>query len=414
MKQLPTCRLRGKVWTADLRRYGGGNYHALGLPEGASQIEVGAALQRAVDALQVAAKVSAPALPGIEAPGLTLGRKPDGTPGLVDLYLDERRRYGRLAGPAERYVASCCRRVSKALGHLTVAELAGDCGTAALERWKAQLWKDGKSHATVRNLLNQAMAVLRWGQTGQRTLTGTLPEMPDYVRPGQDFRTIRYDTLPEADFRTFREHLFDQGVRELEGFYTVEGARDFMARRRLALSFSFYTGAHFTDADTLRGCYLSTDVGRYERRNTKSRRCVGPAVFDMPEQLQLDCVAELERRGIPRFPPDELVTRGRWGTWHHATRTFAAVTARLWPDGSRVVPTFPILRRSTVWEYTVRGWRTHEIAELLGHVDDRMIQEVYRRCSMVGLISPVRVPWTVSSGPRGEPTRTGDVVAFAR
>jgi|WetSurMetagenome_2_1015567.scaffolds.fasta_scaffold03424_2 hypothetical protein len=411
---LPKCRVRGSVWTADLRRYGGSSYHALGLPASASQIEVGAALQRAVDGLVVAAKVLSPELPGIEAPGLTMGRRSDGTPGLVDFYLDARKLEGYDSDGGEEHVVSCCRRVAKAIGHLSVEELAGDTGSAALERWKAKMWQAGLAHATVRNLLHQAIAVLRWGRTGQRRLTGILPDCPRYIRQGKVLRQIVYDTLPEADFRTFRTRCFEQGMRQLEGCYTVDGAVDFIARRQLALSFSFYTGAHFDDADGLRGCYLSVDVGRYERHNTKSQKCVGPSPFDMPEQLQLDCEAELRRRDLPRFPPDELVTRGRWGTWHHATRTFAAVVSRLWPDGSRCVPTFPVLRRSTVWEYTVRGWRTHEIAEILGHVDERMIQNVYRRCSMLGLISASRVPWTLRSGPRGEPTRTGDVVRFAR
>jgi hypothetical protein len=125
----------------------------------------------------------------------------------------------------------------------------------------------------------------------------------------------------------------------------------------------------------------------------------------------LDCEAELERRSLPRFPIGEVVTGG---PWHQPTRVLGPACDRLWPDGSRPRWTFQLARRSTVWEYTVRGWSTHEIATVLGHVDDRMIRDVYRRCCELGIISPVRVPWSVASGPHGGPSRMAPVLSFTR
>jgi integrase len=407
MARLPSCRLRGNVWTADLRAYGAGNYHSLGLPATASPIEVGAAVQRAVDGLVSAGKVVNPELPGLESPGLSVRD-------LASQYQDAKD-YPSKGGRS--WGEDCMRRVQEGIGHLAVHELAAPAGEQVLRRWRDLLWEKGWRPRSVRNVLNFARAMLLWGQSDGRQLTGRLPKLPRFCRPGERMSEPDYTTLPEADFRHLRAHLFD-GALHYQSFIRAFGRdpaiwSDYIARRQLYLSLAYYTGAHPEDLNTWRGEYLSVDVGRYERHNTKSSRVVEPECFDMPEQLQLDCQAELTRRGLPRFPQRELVACGTFGPWREATRTLNAAVARLWPgDPARKGFTFRISRRSCVWEYTIRGWRTHEIAAILGHVDETMIREVYRRCSQLSLISPVRVPWGLATGPRGRPTETGRILAF--
>jgi len=402
--RLPSCRLRGDTWTADLRRFGGRPYHSLGLARGADPIEVGAALQRAVDGLRSAAKVGAPTLPGLESPGMTMRE-------LAAMYM-QARDFETTAGAS--WAEDCRKRVAEGIGHLTVAELAAPNGVAVLRRWRDQMWAEGWKPRSVRNVLNFTKAILRWGQDDGRDLTGPIPSLPKFARPGQRINEPDFTTFAEADFRTLREHLFDEALH-FQAFKKFLGAdrdrwADYIGRRQLYLSWAFYTGAHDEDCNTLRGGYISLPAGRYERHNTKSSASVEPEWFDMPEQLALDCEAELRRRGIARFPPDELVAGGRWA---ESTRTLNKAVRRLWPgDPLRKSFTFRIARRSTIWEYTIRGWRTHEIAAIVGHVDETMIREVYRRCSQLGIVSPVRVPWTLQSGPHGKPSGIAPVLEF--
>jgi integrase len=398
----PPIHVRGAVWYADLRAYGGQKHTSLGLPAGTSQLELGMAVAAKVAELRVVASIGRPPLPGLESPGLLVRD-------LVSMYQDARD-YDTKGG--EKYGADCAKRVREGLGHLTVNDLAAPQGAAVLRAWRDRLWKDDWKPRSVRNVLNFAAAVLRWGQDDGRALTGAVPRLPKFCRPGEAMSNPRFVTFAEADFRSLREHVFDEALRR-SAFGVFHGDRaavlDYVARRKLYLSLGFYTGAHPADLQSCKGAYLNVQFRRYERHNTKSARVVEPEWFDMPEQLALDCQAELDRRGLPRFPPEEIVTGG---FWRHGTRAATEACRRLWPDGSRPHFDFRTARRSMVWEYTIRGWRTHEIAAIAGHVDEQMIREVYRRCSELGIISPVRVPWTCASGPHGRPSATAPVLAF--
>lgn len=410
--QAPPVFVRGGVWCADLRTAAhdsGLRRVSLGLPEAASPVEVGMAIERKLAEIRVGARVSRPELPGLEKPGL---RMLD----LIDLYLDARADDYDTDGGRD-YVRDYCGYVREGLGHLAVEDMAGKLGTAALKAWRAIMWKDGWKGRSVRNAMNMALAILAWGQDDGRELTGPLPRRPKRFAPtGQHLSEPRFETMTETDFRLFREHWADEGLHwgsigKWCRIWQIEPA-DYIARRKLHLSLAFYTGAHDEDLHTWRGEYLAVEQGRYERHNTKSARAVRPAWFDMPEQLQRDCEEELRRRGLPRFPEKEIVTGQR--PWAGATRTLGDACDRLWPDHSRPRFTFQTARRSTVWEYTVRGWNAHEIATILGHVDETMVREVYRRCSELGIISPVRVPWTVASGPHGGPSALAPVLEFKR
>jgi hypothetical protein len=406
---LPPAFVRGGMWCADMRSHGGGRRVSLGLPASAPPLEVGAALQRKLDDLRLGAKLTQPDLPGLDDPELCLSA-------VIEKYLEDREGdFGTDAGG--QYVRDYCRRVAGELGHMRVAELTGQAGRTVVKEWRKRLWDRGLSNLTVHNYLHALRAILVWG-ADDRELCGPLPKWPKGggARPGQTLRSPVFETWPEADFLHLRGHLFDEclrwgGLNKLCG--SADAVAEYIARRQAWLSLAFYTGLHPFDLNRWRGDWLYLDAGRYERHNHKSASSVDPAPFDMPEQLRLDLCALLDHLGKSRFGESEIVTCGHWPAWGEWSRTIAKAVPRLFPQGGRCRFTSQVARRSTIWEYTIRGWRTHEIAAIVGHVDTQMIDRIYRRCDALGLVSPVRVAWTVASGPGGRPTRTGKVIPFA-
>lgn len=389
--KIPEPFLRGATWCADLRAFGGNRRESLGVTAEAAPFEVGMALQRKLDELRLGAQVSQPLLPGIENPGMLVRE-------LCDLY-EEGRDYDTDGGAL--YVHRYISRIKEDLGHLSVRQLAAPDGETVLRTWRDKLWERELANKTVRNFLTQMFAILRWGRSGGRRLTGDLPEKPNAVRRGQTLAALVFDYWVEGDFRELRERFADEWVRM--GRLPPDRAFDIIAKRKLYLSFAFYTGMHTEDLNKLSADWVSVAMGRYERHNTKSARAVKPEWFDMPEQLQLDCEAELSRIGRD-WLPGELICGGRWkAPCDSLTRAakrlgLASAMGQGWQN--------KLARRSMVREYTIRGWRTHEISALLGHVDERMVQEVYRKCTELGLVSSVRVPWSRVSGPNGAPTQS--------
>lgn len=63
----------------------------------------------------------------------------------------------------------------------------------------------------------------------------------------------------------------------------------------------------------------------------------------------------------------------------------------------------------------MRGWSEREVADILGHVDERMIRQVYRRTPL-RLRSGVKIPWDRESTARllgGQPwTGRAKVLSF--
>lgn len=370
------------------------------------------ALGAALAELRLQRSATAPELPGLTAPGLLLRD-------LVGQYLDGRD-YRTEAGRS--YVHGRCRRVAADLGHLSVVALAAPDGEVVLRTWRDRLWAAGLSGRSVSDLLFQVTAILRWGQTGGRRLTGPIPARPRATRPGEVLREPVFAVWTEQDFRRLREGLFSRALvcgslgRHLGPDRAVW--EDYVARRKLYLSLAYYTGMHSADLDRIRACWLSPEIGRYERRNQKSARVIEPAWFDMPEQLARDCRAELQRLGRPWRTSDhasgcctcEPIAAG---PWPRAIPVLARETRRIWPQGGPPAFTLRVARRSTVREYAIRGWRPDEIAAILGHVDTRMVVTIYRRTREAIACSPVRVPWTVASGPHGGPSGGATVLPFA-
>lgn len=305
----------------------------------------------------------------------------------------EQREYDRRGG--ERYVRGYSHQLVKRWGGTAVNQFEPPNGTKLLRAWRDEMAAAGLSPKTRRNYLNVMDQVLR--HAANRSWLRSLPVKP---KPTLTEETLTSPDAPwysETDFRALRAGLYEGSEDAIAGWLrrarleeTVEG---FIARRRLYLSFAFYTGMHVYDLDHLVAEHVSPDFGSYWRSNHKSAAVVPPAAFDCPEQLWIDVQAEITRLGRP-WHAGELVAGGRW---NEGSRILRKTAARL---GLPLEVNFrSVLRRSTVYELAIRGWSERECADVLGHVDEHMIRTVYRRVPL-RLRAPSKIPWDLASSRR--------------
>lgn len=392
----PKVFLRDGHWVADLRRFGGSQYQALGLAGDADPVLVGYMLRGKVDELRLGARVMSPELPGLADEGMLMRE-------LLTLYAED---HECPTAAGKFYTRKYCRQIAAQIGHMPVSALAAPAGRTVLLRWRDELWVKKLANKTVKNYLGMLKAALIWGQSGGRQLTGALPEWPKAIRDGEALSNPVFDHWSEQDFRHFRDHFGEaSGAR----MWMRSDPADWIARRRLYLSFAYYTGMHAADLGKIRKDWLNVAAGRFWRHNQKSARCVDTEPFDMPAALVLDCEAELRRLGR-EWEPKELITGG---PWPHTTDIFRCEIRRLFPAGGpRLTPCHldtRVLRRSTAWELAIRGWQPGEISAYMGHVDDTMVRHVYLHCKELGLIADRRIPWALNSGPGGKPSGTARV-----
>lgn len=405
----PLC-VRGDTIYADLRRWGGTRHHCLHLPAGASDLVVGVALGEALAVLRLASTIRQPTLPGLGEPANTAGVP---LASVIAQYTTLRSYAGNSRAGAA-WVHRICRAIAADLGTLPIAAFGNTVdGQTIVCTWQQKLWDRGLSGHTCKGYLSVLFAVLTWARG--KGLLAAIPDNPGGCRPGEVAYTPIWEHWTEGDFRILRERWAEDALRRGRWRQHLGPDRatwiDCVARRSLYLSLGYYTGMHTADLDRVPSDWLSWEVGRYRRENSKSARCVRPAVFDMPEQLQRDCAAEVERLGRPWYQ-GELVAGG---PWPGSTEVLARACRRIWPENRPPLWTFRLARRSTAWEYCIRGWSAEQIAEILGHVDRTMVDEVYRRCDELGIISDRRLPWTIGSAPRGEPrTARAKLLPFAR
>lgn len=291
----------------------------------------------------------------------------------------------------ERYVRSYVACIVERFGGRAVRQFEPPAGSATLKGWRDDMAAAGLAPKTRRNYLNVLMQILAYA--ADRNVIRAVPLKP---RPTLTEETLASpDVAPytEADFRALRAGLYDGREAWLARWIAPgDTVAAFVARRRLYCSWAFYTGMHVYDLDHLDDTAISPDFGSYWRSNHKSAATVPGAAFDCPEQLWIDVQAEIRRLGRS-FRAGELICGG---PWPEGARALAATARRL---GLPPVNFRSTLRRSTAYEYALRGWSEREVADLLGHVDDRMVREVYRRVPL-RLRSPVKIPWNRESTAR--------------
>lgn len=365
--------------------------YSLGLPREATEVEAVHATYRLVEKLRREGPQLP--LPDVESTGPTFAQACD--------VLERARRRERMSDDNSRYVFGYLKQVRAELGHYQLRAFEGTAGDDVLIDYRNRLVDEGKGPKTRANRLNTAMQVLRRAQ--REKWLAYLPEKPCPCVGKETLSAPIFSWYSETDFRALRADVFRQDVGLRKLFPDAAVRADYIAKRRLYLSFSFYTGLHTADLDRLDDSQASPQIGAYERRNSKSAKCIAPTWLDMPEQLKLDCLSEFERLGRPWRTGEQICG----GPWPESTRTLQAAAKRLGlpPYNHRVA------RRSCAREYCLRGWSERDVAEVLGHVDQRMVREVYARVP-VRLRSPTKIPWDIRSTREvlGGPTATGRVI----
>lgn len=256
------------------------------------------------------------------------------------------------------------RSVRLELGAYSLAEFLPPDGHRRLRAYRDSLAAGGAAPNTIANRLSLVRQVLE--HAVDQGWLAAAPRMP--VRPAK--RPPVFDWIGEEQFRILRADVFrGASWRRHPKMKSDEQWAIYVERRRCYLSWLMYTGVHTADADNTDDKFISLDVGIYRRRNSKSAHCVPDAEFPMPEPLQKDLRRLRDLLGRP-FYAKELVFGGPWAT---VTDVLAISTGRL--EMGKVVPR--VLRRSFAREMFRRGHTLHEVADMMGHVDLRMLREIY-------------------------------------
>jgi integrase len=371
----PSPRLWRGAWTVDLRTWGFGQRYQLGgvLPQ-----DVVGAVHAAYAVLE-RLRAERAAEPRVQLELAAVA----GAPALFAAALDAWEARKEYATPgSRRYGASYARLVRRELGAYALADFAPPAGNDRLQDYIRGLRDRGLSTRTIRNRLSIAMQVLH---NAARRGWAVCPEHPRLVgTPAPVFKWIT-----EPNFRALRDAIYSGGKRCAPEHY---------ARRRFYLSWLFYTGAHTADADALTVDLIFVDGGSFIRRNTKSAAVVPDEQFEMPEPL-VDDLAELRRELGRDFLPGEALAGGPWPKV--ATRMGDAARRLGFPH--TVNPR--ILRRSFAREMFQRGYSEQEVADRMGHVDLKMLHEVYVRTPRPAGRAHSR--WKRRRGPSGAPPGNG-------
>lgn len=274
--------------------------------------------------------------------------------------------------------------VRRELGDYRLAEFAPPVGSARLAAYVDELRRREFSGRTIRNRVFTARQVMLFAvERGWLSAPPVLPRMPPRAAP-----VFRW--LTESMFRALRSAIFPPGTPP--GVATPE----MIARRRVYLSWLFYTGVHTADADSFSADQLFLEGRLYIRHNAKAAGGVDDEQFEMPEPLYLD-LSELQALiGRPFFPAEPVAG----GPWSHVARVMGAAAVRLgFPHGANP----RILRRSYAREMVLRGYTVREIADRMGHTDERMLNEIYKRTPRPA--GQVKSRWQAATG--APPTPSG-------
>ena len=355
----PTLETRGGHWLADLRAFGFGRYR-LGL---ASEIDQQEAMHRAYAKL---AYLRNEGMADVAQRDLFEHAGPDRFGAAIDRCSDDKR---HVTDGGRHWWNEYARLVRTELGGYGLQEFAPPTGNARLVEYVKQCEARQMSGRTIRNRLSVAEQVLRFAvERGWLAAAPLHPRMPPKAAPV-------YHYLTEANFRALRVALYrgrDGTVAELRGFTPTEPGPIYIARRKVYLSWLFYTGVHKHDADAATSDWLFLDGRAYIRHNSKSSRSVPDEQFEMPDQLH-DDLHELQAVLGRPFWPGEQFTGGPW----------VSVNAVMKRAAQRIGFPHPvnpaILRRSYAREMLQRGYSVREVADRMGHVDERMLREIYTR-----------------------------------
>lgn len=353
----PTPRRDGAKWVVDLRFAGFGQRYQVGdaaLPEAEAIHLAYACLNR----LREEARLRPSIQLGLDLAGAgqLFGRA-------VGAWLAEKD-FKSVGG--ENWVRQYATHVAAELGAYRLADLLPPEGSRILRGYRDAAVAAKRAPNTVAGRLSIVGQVLNYcAEQGWMTDVPRIPARPPRRPP-------LFLWITEAHFRALRASILaEPNCRRAAGRLTPDEWMIYVERRRCYLSWLFYTGCHTADADNATSDFVSLDMGVFRRRNSKSARCVPDEHFELPEPLSDDLRALQAMFGRP-FYIDEPIFGGAWPTVAKAIRR-AAVRLKFGKVNPR------ILRRSCIRELCLRGYTEQETADRVGHVDTRMIHEVYLR-----------------------------------
>lgn len=292
---------------------------------------------------------------------------------LVDEYL-ARRRYRSNGG--KRGVEEYARAVKRDLGHLPLSAFLPPKGTDLLFA-TVEAWRKTIAAGTANNRLCLIRCALRWGTEPGRRYLDALPTFPSPKVEPDELLSRRLDKwVDEATFRAGRERIYEhQTARNMlaadlrrQGFAgTAAEVHDLICRRRLFLSFAFYTGMRRFDLFCLVDRSVSPDFECFCRTGHKTG--IDESAEDIPDPLLADLEFERQRLGRP-YRKGEAIAGGPWKNVCRVLATACDLAG---------VERFNLrdCRRSFVYHKALGGLSEEDCIRLMGHRDSRMIRSVY-------------------------------------
>jgi integrase len=272
----------------------------------------------------------------------------------------------------ERWTRETCDLLRKELGKLSLADLTVD----ALWAYRDERRKVIGPNAMQSRLIVLAQ-ILAWSSEPPRKWLPFVPPMPSpKVNPDERITTPSTKWIDHPSFRATRARIYEHQtarnglaveLRQAGLPCDAAAVRDLVERRKLYLSFAFYTGMRRHDLDEIDDSYLSIDFDCYFRHGRKTG--VDVAAEAIPKPFKADVLAELRRLGRP-FRSGERIAGGPWKNSCRVLET-AARNAEVSKFNLRDC------RRSFVYYKAMGGVEESKLVNLLGHADSEMIHNVY-------------------------------------
>lgn len=380
------------VWRLDLREPWKLGRHVIhGEPPPAGKIPALHAAYAMLARLQAARPPQAQCeLPGTA--GRTVGQ-------LLEEYTAQRK-YRSLGN--RKSVEATAARIRRELGHVPLV---------ALTRAVLAEWRDTVRAGYVRTYPGGAAVAVNVGCKAMRERVSVLrralklaveqgylasvPPLPDpKLGDDEQFFCPGVAWVDEATFLAVRDSIYlgPMGTSALEGHWRKGGLpwpgctlEDYIARRRLYLSFALYTGLRRHDLDLLSDLSVAPAFGVYYRTSHKTHLVRG-VPERMPPPLAEHIQRELDRRKLLAFPPGDLICGG---PWHRVTRVLAVACRHVG------VPPFDlrVLRRSFAYHKAADGVAKDKLKDLMSHSTSAMLDHVYAQIPDAGTRDDAGARW---------------------
>jgi integrase len=390
----PTPVWDGKLWRLDLRAIGLGRY-VVDAPAGDLAEAVHAA--RDIYEREIAARAltsSQLALPGTS--GRTVGQAFEAW---LQFRANDRRTRWRSEG-GESWTRCTAAVLVKDLGPRLLRDFAPPGGAATLIAYRDEVRGRAGSPVRARAMQDRLMVLaqlLRWCADAERLWIPAVPNIPDpRVDAGELLRNPLDVWIDEATFRAARDRICEssqarEGMRrELEALELPADAAavdDRIARRKLYLSFAFYTGMRRHDLNLVDDRSVSPDFNFFVRFGRKTG--IRPNWESICPPLTEDLAVECARLGRGYHKGEAIAA----GPWTRAPKVIAAAAA------AAGVQAFDLrtCRRSFVMHKALAGVEEVDLVRLMGHKDSAMIRGVYLQVPPRTIRNAAGAAWPVQT-----------------